>query len=99
MHVDHFKIKFNVEYYIININKRYVSEKNAEVVECVKSNWINETLKLEKFAKDDIDFTSSSSSDKYLEEYFELKSKYENTKKINNKIYNFAIEKILNKNN
>ena len=37
-----------------------------------------------------------STNDADQDEYFELKFKHENTKKINEKIYNFAIEKILN---
>lgn len=39
---------------------------------------------------------NASSKDFCQEEYFELKSKYDYTKKINEKIFNYAIEKILN---
>lgn len=39
---------------------------------------------------------NSSSQDICHEEYFELKSKYDCTRKINEKIYNYAIDKILN---
>jgi hypothetical protein len=41
------------------------------------------------------DFIESGLNDNCQEEYFELKCKYENMKKINEKIYNYAIEKIL----
>ena len=41
------------------------------------------------------DFLDSDYADGCQEEYFELKSKYENMKKINEKIYNYAVEKIL----
>lgn len=42
------------------------------------------------------EFLGNSSQDFCHEEYFELKSKYDCTRKINEKIYNYAIEKILN---
>ena len=35
-------------------------------------------------------------NDNCQEEYFELKTKYEEMKKINEKIYKFSLEKILN---
>lgn len=36
------------------------------------------------------------SNENYQEEYIELKLKYENMKKVNGKIYNYAVQKILN---
>jgi hypothetical protein len=40
----------------------------------------------------------SLSADNIQDEYFELKSNYENLKKINNKMYNYALDKILGQN-
>ena len=46
------------------------------------------------------DFISDGNDPESIQqdEYFELKSNFENMKKINNKMYNYALEKILGSN-
>ena len=41
------------------------------------------------------EFIQSGLNDDCQEEYFELKCKYDNMRKMNEKIYNYAIEKII----
>lgn len=52
-------------------------------------------LKLENFLQDATSLDTNSSAEVYTDEYFDLKSKYESMKKVNSKIYNYAVEKIL----
>lgn len=72
---------------IILIQQRFVNDKNAEEIVCVKSEKQNISLALEDFLKED---------DQHSDEYFDLKNKYEKTRNVTNKLYNFAIHKILN---
>ncbi|CAF0779170.1 unnamed protein product [Brachionus calyciflorus] len=82
---------FNDESFIsAPLFSRYSNEKsNDNSISVVKNKQIY-GLGLEDF------LGNSSSKDICQEEYFELKCKYDNTKKINEKIYNYAVEKILN---
>lgn len=58
---------------------------------------ISVVTKKQSISLDKDDFISNSFlNDDCKEEYFELKSKYENMKRINSKIYKYSLDKILN---
>jgi len=79
---------------LLLIFKRYTVDPNP-----VADNSISVMSKKQSIKLNFDDFIvnkSTSDNNSIQEEYFELKSKYENMKKINEKIYNYAIEKVLN---
>lgn len=69
-----------------------MNDKTTDEVVCVKSQKLDIHLTLEDFLKDDDD-------DENSDEYFDLKNKYEKTRNVTNKIYNYSLKKILDQNN
>lgn len=72
---------------------RYTIDTNQTGHESLITKKQTNQLELEDFLNG-----GSLSADNIQDEYFELKSNYENLKKINNKMYNYALDKILDQN-
>ena len=75
------------------MKQRYTIDTNQTGHESLITKKQANRLELEDFLNG-----GSFTGDNIQDEYFELKSNYENLKKINNKMYNYALDKILGQN-
>lgn len=92
----HRTVFFNDEQNIVpNLYGRYTIDSNQQN----QGNGVSVVTKKQEIKLNREDFLGvSMCEDDCKEEYFELKAKYENMKKINEKIYKYSLEKILNSN-